>query len=894
MTRWTFIERSLRFHARAHFGVVLGAAIAAAALTGALLVGDSLRQTLIDRALSRLGGIDLALDTRDRLFRDDLGHREDAPSIGGGVSSTGLLMPAVASAQNGVRLNHVNVLGVDSEWPALAQWGPGPGQLDAAVIDVMGAWEAGQLALVNGELAGRLGLKTGDEFLLRLNKPSALSRDAFISPRDQSTVAFRVKVGPVLTPARLGDFSLVANQLPPANVFMPLGVLQRQLGLRKRANLLVCRPGEIRREPFEQTLASAQAALAKSWQLEDAQLTLTNFSPTATNGQTPTRFVELSSSRIFLEPQVVEAALRPRRVLSARDLRLDDSSFLTTLTNGAGVLTYLANLLEAGEHATPYSMVTAAGAPLVPADMADDEILVNDWLARDLQVKPGDPLRLSYYVADSGAQLLQRTNVFKVRAIVPLQGIYADRSLMPEFPGLAKAESTHDWDAGFPLVYTIRPQDEAYWKQYRGTPKAFVTLAAGQKLWANRFGNLTAIRWPLLTNGLERVASYFIRSNLQANLDPAAAFGFRFQPVRDLALRAASQSQDFGQLFIGFSLFLIVAALLLMALLFQFALEQRATETGTLLALGFTPRLVRRLYLREGLVLSLAGSALGALGGIVYAKAMLWALVTHWRSAVGTSVLEFHSSPDSLAIGCLGGTAIATLTIVLALRKQARQPAAALLAGEISSSPVVRTPGRAGSPLPAVAGKPTSGGQGTDRPTLPRPGLNWAFLSCVVCLIAGVSLLAWSFAKGASNPGAFFGAGSLLLIAGLTFLSWRLSKFATPADGASLTVAALGLRGIARRRSRSVESVALLACGTFVIVSIGAFRLDSNLNASAPRSGTGGFALLAESTLPILQDLNTRAGREALGRNDDDLVGARGVAFRRRQGEGASCRKLNR
>ena len=38
---------------------------------------------------------------------------------------------------------------------------------------------------------------------------------------------------------------------------------------------------------------------------------------------------------------------------------------------------------------------------------------------------------------------------------------------------------------------------------------------------------------------------------------------------------------DFGGLFIGFSFFLIAAALLLMALLFQFGLEQRATEIGT-------------------------------------------------------------------------------------------------------------------------------------------------------------------------------------------------------------------------------------------------------------------------------------------------------------------------
>ena len=53
------------------------------------------------------------------------------------------------------------------------------------------------------------------------------------------------------------------------------------------------------------------------------------------------------------------------------------------------------------------------------------------------------------------------------------------------------------------------------------------------------------------------------------------------------ALKAAEESQDFGGLFLGFSFFLIAAALLLMAMLFRFGLEQRAPEIGTLLALGF-------------------------------------------------------------------------------------------------------------------------------------------------------------------------------------------------------------------------------------------------------------------------------------------------------------------
>ena len=172
--------------------------------------------------------------------------------------------------------------------------------------------------------------------------------------------------------------------------------------------------------------------------------------------------------------------------------------------------------------------------------MRDDEILVNQWLADDLQVKPGDSVALSYYVVDSGSRLVERTNSFRVRQIVPLKGIYADRTLMPEFPGLAKAESTHDWDAGFPLVYPIRAKDEAYWKTYRGTPKAFVTLAAGQAMWANRFGSLTAIRYEVPTNTFASTCREAVYRNLLANLQPEDV-GLHFEAVREQALKSAAQ-----------------------------------------------------------------------------------------------------------------------------------------------------------------------------------------------------------------------------------------------------------------------------------------------------------------------------------------------------------------
>src|SRR5437763_13329025 len=61
MTLTQLLRRSLGFHRRANLAVLLGVAVGTAVLTGALLVGDSLRGSLRDRALDQLGWVQEAM-----------------------------------------------------------------------------------------------------------------------------------------------------------------------------------------------------------------------------------------------------------------------------------------------------------------------------------------------------------------------------------------------------------------------------------------------------------------------------------------------------------------------------------------------------------------------------------------------------------------------------------------------------------------------------------------------------------------------------------------------------------------------------------------------------------------------------------------------------------------
>jgi hypothetical protein len=225
---------------------------------------------------------------------------------------------------------------------------------------------------------------------------------------------------------------------------------------------------------------------------------------------------------------------------------------------------------------------TAADAPLVPENLGTNEIVINEWLAEDLQIGPGAELQLRYYVIGGGQRLDERTNTFRVNAVVPLMGVRGDRALMPEFPGIAKAESTENWDAGFPIeMGRNSAEDEAYWKQHRGTPEGVHqprrgTGAVGKSIREHHSHSLSLHKQRQRTGR----ANSSPRSNPPCWVCPS-------NPFANKALAASTSGQDFGQLFLGFSFFLILRRAHPDGLMFQFGLEQRVTEIGTLLAAGF-------------------------------------------------------------------------------------------------------------------------------------------------------------------------------------------------------------------------------------------------------------------------------------------------------------------
>jgi hypothetical protein len=160
----------------------------------------------------------------------------------------------------------------------------------------------------------------------------------------------------------------------------------------------------------------------------------------------------------------------------------------------------------------------------------------------------------------------------------------------------------------------------------------------------------------------------------------------------------------------------------------------------------------------------------------------------------------------------------------------------------------------------------------------------------------GFALIPLGFAVPGMLAAAFWAAGAALLTACLFFLSsWLRSRDTGGIGGrGAWSVSRLGFRGAAFRPGRSVLSAALIASAAFIIVSVDAFRRGGGELTTDPRSGTGGFALLAESDVPLVHNPNDAAGREALMISAPELDAVRFSRFRIRPGDDASCLNLYR
>jgi putative ABC transport system permease protein len=648
MGTFRLIQRSLAYYWQNNLVVVLGVAIAVAVLTGALLIGESVRGSLRDLVSQRLGATD-QLVASSNFFREGLAT--DLSQTGAATCPLIALDGVVTHEPSRRRAGNVRVYGVDARF-----W-----QFNGVTADA----PQDRQVLVSESLAHELGTSNGDSILLRIEKPSDIPVESLHGRKEDPGRTIRLNLKSVLPASALGEFSLRPQQGPVRAIFVSLPFLQKELDQADKVNtILISQPSQLDERERGSFQNKITALLKERATLEDLGLKL--------------RFageqyeLSLESSSNIINDAVAEAMQKAASPLKT-----------------APVLSYLANNISTGARAVPYSLVTAiddeafgklaqAGVQATDNITGQPAIILNEWTARELNAQPGDKISLEYYVWHDGGRLETKRADFDLAAITPITGLAADRDLVPEYPGITESENMSDWDPPFPIdLERVRKQDEDYWHQYRTTPKAFIRLADGQPLWQTRFGKLTSIR----IQPMPKLFVEHFRYRLREELQPLK-MGFQVIPVREQGLQASRGATDFGEYFLYFSFFLVVSALLLTALFFKLGIEQRMREIGTLQALGFSAARIRRLFLAEGVLLAILGSLLGVLGAIGYAKLLMYGLKTWWVDAVGTTSLTLHVSWQSILIGAVGGVVAAVICILLTLRKLGSSSTRGLLLGD--------------------------------------------------------------------------------------------------------------------------------------------------------------------------------------------------------------------
>jgi putative ABC transport system permease protein len=851
----TLSRRSLAFHLRSYALVGLACAVACAVVTGALLVGDSVRGSLVDRVEERLGAVDHAL-VASRFFRGDLAAElAAAPEARGAISKAVplvVLSGTVEHAGSRRRAAGVNVLGVPGEfwglWDASSLPAP-PGELSME----------GRQALVSASLADALGARPGDALLVSFEKRGEIPAEHAMGRRGEEAGLLRLELGRVLLEKGPALFDLELSQRPARNVFLPLETLARALERKGLVNaILVAAP---RGGPAAGP-GVLEDALRKSWKLEDAGLILE---------LRPERGIAaLESRELLLPPPVAEAALSAARAAGAESQE---------------VLTYLASTLAVGGREIPYSTVTAVGGwssgGSSPGDSSEGfealpglrpgEILLGAWAAEDLEARAGEALRMTYLAATSDERLEEKEAVLRVGGVVPDTAVSLDPGWTPNYPGISNARSLRQWDPPFPIdLHRIRDKDERYWDLHRAAPKAFLSLDDGRRFWSSRFGSSTSIRLRGKAGAsLEETAGKF-REELLRGLDPAR-LGLSFLPVKSQALQAARAGTDFGVLFLSFSFFLIASALILLAMVFRLACERRSRELGILLACGFSPGALRKTLLLDGLFLTVPGIILGLAGGLGYAAALTFGLRVSWAGAVSAPFLSLHAGAASLLAGGGVTALLSAVTFFLVARRVARA-----------------------RPWSLLSAARLSGAEGTRRKAAPRRRL--AVAAGAALLAAGL-FAAGSFPGGLTPQAAFFGGGACLLAAGICLVDFQLRR--PPRGivrGAGIpALARMGIRYGGAAPSRSLLTVTLVASATFVILSIAALRRSPGEGPPRKTSGDGGFALVARTSVPLTAALSTTGGRSTLGLSQEAascLAESKVFAFRLRPGDDASCLNL--
>ena len=797
------VIRSMKFYKKPFLYQVVIIALLSAVITGSLLTGRSVKESIKKSSSERLGNTSILISSGVRYFDSGLAQR----------------------MKDNFKINCTGILEINGYCQSLnSQKGAFNTYIYAIKNDFFSFQgndsiniHPGEVA-VNERLAGYLGVKPGDDLIIRFKEISDIPSDAPFAPAKEAGKSMVMRIGTILKPATNGNFSMSISQVMPMNIFINLSDIEDDRGNSLKINRLLIGKNE------DYSLEVLSNTFKQVLKLSDIGLKLRIVKKTGE--------YELISDRVFIDEAIVK-------------------EINNLIPSSAPVITYLGNKFMTGNRSTPYSFVSALPSSIYPEIVTGDSIIINRWMADDLDVIDGDTVQMYWFSPDSLNKLIERSSNFVVKRIVEMKGIWSDSLLMPEFPGISGRESCSAWDAGVPIkMNAIRIKDEDYWKRFRGTPKAFINYEKGKQLWGNNFGPATTLRFPVGVTEKE------IEVKLDGSLVPDKT-GFGITDLSGDSVKAANESVDFGTLFLSLGFFLILASVVLLSFAVSSYFDSKRGQIYTLYSLGFKNRWIEQLLFLESLLIGIIGCFAGAFAGYLVNIAITRALNSVWNGAVQTDTLDVYFNLGPI----LAGFVITILTtMVFMLIKIKRYLKMLNEKGKeihITSSPLRM------------------------------------LLLLLTSLTVTISLFVLSLIDKDQEFVLCFASGTVLLITMILF--WRQYYVGRSSDHSNRIMNSKDLSRLyySFNPSHAVTSILFIAAGIFAVFITGSNRMNFNEKYLKRSGGTGGYLLWCENTIPVKEDMNTLSGRKTLGLDNDQLSKMSFVQIKKSSGNDASCLNLN-
>jgi len=419
--------------------IAIAVIVAVAVITGSLVVGDSVRSTLIKRVEERLGKTETIIFSRYSYLNDTIlenplikGYSQGVLLLNGFVSVSGKLIPVMV-------------------------WG----------TDNMGI-KKGQTK-INSALFNEIKSSQTKSIVLRLPSAGMVPLGSMYVT-DTYTTSLRLELNSVISVEQGGNINLKNEQTIPFNIFVNREEIAEAIGVSGKINVILS----------ERMVSKDDFASAWNYTLSGL-----NAFPchSALDAESTEKIGELHqiqdamtivSDRIFIQDKVVETLCK--------------EDFTSNR-----IYSYLANSIGNNSGSIPYSFIAAVdyyrGQALNP-----DEIILSDYAARRLNIKVNDTLSIKYFVSKQFKTLVEDSVFLRVSKIVPLSELQNNKTLTAEFPGLSNVERCTDWNSDLPInMKLITDEDEDFWTKHRNTPKAIVPYSTLASRWENAYGSATAL-----------------------------------------------------------------------------------------------------------------------------------------------------------------------------------------------------------------------------------------------------------------------------------------------------------------------------------------------------------------------------------------------------------------